>query len=121
MKLNPDCIRDILLTVEEKCDFSHFWYYTKGSSDSIYLSSYSHEEIIYHISQCDKSELIDGVHYYDGGTSVLVADISPNGHEFLANIRTETVWNKIKAKGVASIPIIIQLAKDFALAYYQKN
>lgn len=33
MKLNPDCIRGILLTVEEKCNFDTPWEY-----DEILLS-----------------------------------------------------------------------------------
>ena len=41
------------------------------------------------------------------------------GHEFLANIRTDTVWNKLKATGTTSLPILFNLAKDFALAYFQ--
>ena len=121
MKLNPDCVRGILLTIEEKCDFSTSWYYSKNELESKYLTKYSHEEIIYHIGQCDKSGLIDGVAYYDGGDSILIGDLSPYGHEFLANIRTETVWKKLSKLSSASLPVLFDLAKDFALAYYQQN
>ena len=51
MKLNINCIRDILLTVENNCDFETPWEYQEDSSDSEFLSNYSHEEIVYHISR----------------------------------------------------------------------
>lgn len=104
MRLNPDCIRAILLTVEEKCDFSTHWEYEKHNLDSQYLAEHSHEEIIYHIKQCHESNLISGVHYYDGGLTVLIWDLTPAGHQFLADIRKETNWNKTKeiAKTVGS-------------------
>ncbi len=49
MKLNPDCIRGILLTVEEKWDYDAAWDYVRNEFESEYLAEYSHEEIIYHI------------------------------------------------------------------------
>ena len=30
MRLNPDCIRDLVLTREEKCDFENQWTYDKN-------------------------------------------------------------------------------------------
>ena len=118
MKLNPDCIRDILIAVESVVTFDYYFYYDKGNPPDS-LSSYSHEEIIYHIRQAKDSGLITTSPFYDCGSSVYIKDLTPYGHEFLANIRTETVWAKLRKKGIASIPILFQLAKDFALAYYQ--
>ena len=34
MKLNPACIRDILLTVEDVCDFKKSWRYDYQSNDA---------------------------------------------------------------------------------------
>ncbi len=114
MRLNPDCIRDILLTVEEKCDFDMPWEYNKDDIDSDYLCNYSHNEIVYHIRQAEESRLITGLHYYDGGSSVLISDLSPKGHEFLSNIRSDTVWNDVKEVstkvGSRSLTAITQIA-----------
>ena len=49
MKLNPDCIRGILLTVEEKCNFDTPWEYDRDTFESEYLAEFSHEEIVYHL------------------------------------------------------------------------
>ena len=98
MKLNPDCIRGILLTVEEKCNFDTPWEYDRDTFESEYLAEFSHEEIVYHIKQASVSGLIENVHYYDGGATVLIGDLTPLGHEFLANIRAKSLWNKVKSK-----------------------
>ena len=75
MKLNPDCIRGILLTVEEKCNFDTPWEYDRDTFESEYLAEFSHEEIVYHIKQASVSGLIENVHYYDGGATVLIGDL----------------------------------------------
>ena len=38
MNLDPNCIRGLLLTVEEKCDFNNAWEYQRDSFESEYLS-----------------------------------------------------------------------------------
>lgn len=118
MKLNPNCIRDILIAVEKHSDFHHKTEYKKEAPfDS--LSAYSHEEIIYHIKQCEDSGLICDVHYYSGGIHTDIQDLSPKGHEFLANIRNDSVWKKALSKGLgASLPVLIELAKEISLKQF---
>ena len=119
MKLDPNCIRGLLLTVEEKCDFNNAWEYQRDSFESEYLAEYSHDEILYHIKQAERSGFIEGVHYYDGGADVIICDLTPKGHEFLANIRNTTIWEKVKSKASdASLPIIFEIAKDVAMKYF---
>lgn len=119
MKLNPECIRDILIEIENSTGYQTFWTFDESTAESGNLSQYTYEELAYHISQCNKAGLIDGYKVYDFGESGFVSDLSPYGHEFLANIRTDTVWNKLKTTGATSLPILFNLAKDFALAYFQ--
>ena len=113
MRLNPDCVRDILLTIEEVTDFNNFWEYSSDSSFKR-LEPYSHSEIIYHISQCEKASLIDGVESFDDGESINVGDLTPSGHEFLANIRSESMWNTVKdvgkKVGSSSLSSLLQIA-----------
>ena len=119
MKLNPDIIRNVLLTIEEKCDFYTNWEYQKDTYESIYLAELTHEEIVYHIRQCEKFNLIEEVHYYDGGTTIIICDLTPAGHEFLANTRNISVWKATLQKGVgASLPILLEIAKDIALKHF---
>jgi len=113
MKLNPDCVRDILLLVEKKVDFGMFLELNVSSPHKD-LSSYSHPEILYHISQCEKAGLIDSASYYDDGDGVDVGDLSPLGHQLLADIRSDTVWSKTKTVskkvGSTSLNALVQIA-----------
>lgn len=111
MKLNPDCTRDILMTVEKVCDMGHY-FDSRSDIDKI-PGSYSTDEIAYHARQCDMA----GMFYkfkrgIDGGWEVV--DLTPTGHEFLANIREDTIWNNVKtvsAKvGSKSLGAISQIA-----------
>jgi len=105
MRLNPDCIRDILLTVEETVSFGKYMKYP-SAAEYPRLAAYSQEEIFYHISQCKLSGLLTKV-IWVGGPSCSIEDLSPLGHEFLANIRNETNWNRVKeiAKSIGSFSL----------------
>lgn len=119
MRLNPDCIRAILLTVEKKSDYHHQTHYLCGEAIDTILDNFSHEEIIYHINQCELSDLIYDVSYCDGGKSIYIKDLTPLGHEFLTNIKNETVWKKLLLKCAnASLPILMEIAPKLALDFY---
>lgn len=66
------------------------------------------------MSQSERSGLIEGVKFYDGSKSFWVADLSPSGHEFLANIQSDTLWNNVKnissKVGSKSLNTMIQIA-----------
>ena len=92
MKLNPDCTRAILMAVEDTCDYNHMFRYSCHNNLN---EKFSSDEIKYHARQCD----LAGFFYkysdeIDDDWSVI--DLSPKGHEFLANIRSDTVWNNVK-------------------------
>lgn len=120
MRLNPDCVRGILLSVEETCTFDTTWDYEFGTFESEYLAEYSHEEILYHIRQCDRSGFFLAVIYADGGDYVSIQDLSPSGHQFLADIRSDTVWNGVKGiagkVGSTSLSALAQIATNVITA-----
>lgn len=115
MKLNPDCVRDILLKIEEIPDVKHHWDFTPKNIPEIF-PTYSIEEIIYHLRQCELSGfLLNPSHngnfdYYD------VADLTPYGHEFLNNIRENNIWNGVKSVankvGTTSLNALVQIASN---------
>lgn len=48
-----------------------------------------------------------------------MVDLTPLGHEFLANIRAKSLWNKVKTKATdASLSILMELAKRAATDYF---
>lgn len=95
MRLNPDCIRDILITVEENTGFNSYMSYTNKTEEYQLLTSYSNDEVLYHIKQCELTGLLTKVEWFLGG-ACLIIDLSPEGHKFLADIRSDTTWNKTK-------------------------
>ena len=100
MRLNPDCIRDILLIVEKYATYSN-----DVEQEIVFQEledTYNHEEILYHIRQCEASGLFLKVQYFFGGFSIV--GLSPEGHQFVNDIRQDTNWNRTKevAKNVGS-------------------
>lgn len=95
MKLNPDCIRDILIEVEEKTDLAHhISFKTTSGLLPARLSCYSPEEVAYHIKQCDLHGYFEGMHEFV--EEYEISFLSPSGHAFLSDVRSDTVWNHTK-------------------------
>lgn len=115
MRLNPDCVRDILLDMEENTDFGTFIHYDPKEDHEAFrrISKYPPDEVLYHIRQCEYSGLLI-VQTWTMAPSVVIKDLSPAGHEFLANVRADTNWNKVKEKakivGSESLSVLAQIA-----------
>ena len=114
MKLNPECVRAILLTVEEITEPNVFARFGKDINHEN-LSNYPYQEVLYHLRQCDYSGLFIKASFYYGGECT-VLDLSPKGHEFLSNIRSDKNWNTIKerAKSIGSfgLDVLSQIASQ---------
>lgn len=112
MRLNPDCIRDILLIVEENVTPNQLFCYSQDSNYEI-LCQYNSDEISYHLGQCNQSEF-----FYrfseDMCGDVSVVDLTPKAHEFLANIRQNDTWSKVKdiskSIGIKSLSGLAQIS-----------
>ncbi len=101
MRLNPDCIRDILLYVEENTDDE----ISSVSVDSLQenLTQYDKNTLFYHIRRMDSANLFDDVAYWDNEPQ-LISNLSWTGHEFIENVRNSNNWETTKsiAKKVGS-------------------
>lgn len=125
MKLNPDCIRDILLEVEAIADNEQTFYYADDiHNDFVRLSAYSIDTVMYHIRQCSLANLIYNPHW-TSNTSIYIQDLSPAGHEFLANIRNDTFYNKVKGigkeLGLTSLNDLVQIAANCAVTVIKSH
>ncbi|MYU81542.1 DUF2513 domain-containing protein [Ligilactobacillus salivarius] len=114
MRLNPDCIRDILLVVEEKSSFSNFVWFEDLKNSNL-VEKYDFETIFYHIRQSFEAGLLLDVKRFAGG-NFYIKDLSPKGHEFLANIRKDNNWSKTKEiankVGSFSLKTLITIASN---------
>ncbi len=119
MKLDLQCIKDILLFVEKNVDNGYFFLDYDNFQKENYLNKYDWNTISYHIQQIKMSNLISNISEYDGGNSYALQMLSPEGHEFIANIQNDTVWKKVlnamSKFAIQSIPIAQHLATKFAL------
>lgn len=118
MKLNIDCVRDILLVIEAK-DLG-VQYEIKDIQQKL-NNKYSSEDMYYCCYQLYNSNMIDAfvinlelqrqlplIRY--------ITELTPSGHNFLENIKNNNNWNKIKRKlnkiGSYSLDIIKEVAKQ---------
>lgn len=115
MKLDLDCVRDILLATEEMSQP-----FVTLTSDSYYsnqyTSKYDENTLAYHFNQLMLSDLIyppkncrvdlSGTYY--------IMDLTPQGHKFISDIRQDTNWRKVKTVaqkvGSYSLDAISQIA-----------
>lgn len=101
MKLNPDCIRDILLYLEENLKISE----NEFSSITFQqikcdLSNYSEEDIFYSIYNLKQIRFIEGNIKDVAGMKMCICEIQNitwNGHQFLNTIRPTSVWEATKS------------------------
>lgn len=116
MKLNPDCIRQILITVES---MEYGTVYTLSCLNEK-LPDYSEDELNYHCLQLIDAGLLNAKAINVMGCITpqiwRVFDLTYPGHQFLADIRSDTTWNKTKdiAKTVGSESL--HALKDIAVS-----
>lgn len=108
MKLEPDCVRDIMLYLEEHLRYSN----EKDSSTRIekmdWSSLFTNEKLL---SKYDASDIkyatqkLYEANYIDANVSIgknkgwllcYIFDITWNGHEFLNTVRGQTIWDATK-------------------------
>lgn len=111
MKLNPDCIRDILIEVEKS------WSITKTDSDDLImdfieldqlcqaLPEYSKEDIFYSLYNLDQAGYLKVDMSWASGRILFdccVSFMTYSGHEFLQKIRDPKHWSAIKS-GISAL------------------
>ena len=94
MKLNPDCMRAVLLEMEKL---------PLGGSMRIealtpVLGSFSPDDVVYTCIKLKEAGYIDALIKQDRfGFSIFdLIDITFYGHQFIADIRDDNVWSKVK-------------------------
>lgn len=110
MRFNPNCVRDLLFTIEENTGYNKEMVYGDENNNYSLLTSYSNDEIMYHLSQCKNSGLIDCIENIKGDFEI--KDLTSNGHALIAQIRDEKMWKKIVTKTISSIPALVSVASE---------
>ena len=114
MKINPDCIRDIMFFLEENLAEDEYFV-----PNQIYesLRKYSYEEIEYCVKSLFEEKWISGI-VQKQGNFYLAKEITPVGHEFLKIAHNDNFWNKTKSNlksfSILALSTILDVAKGVA-------
>lgn len=120
MVLDHDCVRAILLEVEQ-CPFNQTLNVEKLTQ---LLPDFDEETIWYACLKMDEGGLLD-IMTIDMAFSNMpgikqITSMTYQGHEFLDSVRDKTIWGKTKAiakkAGAESIKILVEIAKEVAKA-----
>ena len=132
MRLNFDCVRDIMLWVEDittptrsamyiDTDSANRTAKALGYTDSQepsteqqnLLSKYSNATLVYHINYCIEAGLLKK-DFQLGPEIIFISDLTPQGHEFLGNIRNPSNYDQIKnlalQSGIETLTAFITIA-----------
>nr|DAR97560.1 MAG TPA: multiple antibiotic resistance protein MarR/DNA family protein, HTH motif.67A [Caudoviricetes sp.] len=118
MRLNPDCMRDVLLVAEDNVPLNGSL--SMGNLLSL-LPSYSKDELTYTCLKLNEGNLLNVLKMNsDNATSVAnISDITYEGHQFLENIRNQSTWETVKQKlsllGSSSVPVIVSVASQLMI------
>ena len=109
MKLNKDCIRDILMYVEQNNVYEEIKNFKYSSlhtisfddlcEDETIKSKYKHDVIYYTIEKMKDYGLIitskesHSSIKFEGFKNHHINGITPRGHEFLDNAKNDIIWN----------------------------
>lgn len=120
MRLNPDCVRDILLELE-KLDYN---FYSTPEVLCSALPKYSSEDIQYTCLKLYEGNYIkasvEPVPELNLPVVFEIFDITFQGHEFLNTIRGKDVWDKLtylgKSVGSLSLEVIKNAGSSLAVS-----
>lgn len=133
MRLNKDCIRDLLLLVENKCVYYEhpkvgkrlFTLSFKQICQSDEMKNYNEDVIRYTISKMFEGNYVEGCVIPPNSHLKFkmceIDGLTLKGHELLDNIRPETVWQETKSVmskvGDFSLGIMSQVAGEVMASY----
>ncbi len=89
MKLIHDCVRDVLINVEENLELNR-----ELNLKDLNLTKYEPKDIIYTCQKLVEANYIEMRKTIDG--NFYITNMTYNGHLFLDDIRDSKVWSKTK-------------------------
>lgn len=120
MKLDQDCVRDLLLKMEEHLTMNEQEHLSDFHQQ--YLSdTYTFEQVLYTAARLYEARFIKGhpIEFDAGLYDIVLETITYEGHQMLDNIRDPEVWQDTKnvtAKVAgASLSVLTEVAKTMVL------
>lgn len=123
MKLNHDCVRDVLLCIEENL---HYGCYVDFSA--VELKNYPSEDLLYTADKLLEAGFLNGEKqpYLDSPLpNVRITSLTWEGHQFLDNIRDDGVWrdtkNVLSKFSSTSLSLIGNIASQIITSMIQRQ
>lgn len=144
MRLNLDCVRDLMLWTEEITtptksavyidvdilDRTRFMYRRESEipqpdeAQNELLSKYPNEVLVYHLTYCINAGLLSPAINQDS-CALVIQDLTPEGHNFLANIRSPKAFSMLKkvlkALEIESLSAASRIAQAIVLEIIKKG
>lgn len=99
MKLNPDCVRDVLLYLEKELPMEGYLL-GKEIASNINSNEYSTDDILYTLTKLKEGRLINASETKASNKLIVikVSSITYVGHQYLEDIRSPKAWDFAKKK-----------------------
>ena len=94
MKLDHECVRDVLIHIEENLPYGYYMDFSK-----VELKNYSQEELLYTADKLLEASFISGTKrksITESLPDIRITSLTWEGHQFLDNIRDDGVWKDTK-------------------------
>lgn len=138
MELNPECVRDVLKYLQERTGVyspehkkTMEYFEVRGkqlTSEPSLLEKYTPDEIFYTALQLYKGNKVEGEIVPGAKGEILslsIIDLTWEGHEFLKNTESDTVWTQTlsicKKLGLASMEGVVTVAKEVFMRELKKG
>lgn len=120
MKLDHDCVRDVMLTIEEEFNLNTRLH-AEQFSQLPRLKDYPYENVLYALIKLKEGGLINaGVLSHSDGTKVIVSSLTYEGHQLLDNIRDNAVWQKTKQAASKLESVSLSILGELAVIYVKQ-
>ena len=114
MKLTIECVRDVLLEIEDLP-----WGRNTPSDLKTSIKKHGQEPVMYTLAKLDEAQYINCQKAFVPSTGRVRVDIvysmTFGGHEFLNSIREEGVWNRLKGAMVDGGAECFEVIKDIGI------
>ncbi|GAC42774.1 DUF2513 domain-containing protein [Paenibacillus popilliae] len=119
MKLQHDCVRDLLLTIEEELPLGK--YFSTGSIHEK-MQQYSKEDIFYTALKLLEAGYIDATEIKSIGLNDLkIKSLTYFGHLFLDNIRDDRIWVETKSAASKLSGVSLTVLAELASSYVKRK
>ncbi len=123
MKLDFDCVRDVLMKIEALSKYNNNFEYVPLSVYDISnaLDEYEIDTIYYTLRKLEDGGYIEALYNTNLPINIgqfYILDITFKGHEYLNTVRDPKIWRIIKSKLIApTFSLIMQLAPEIIKSY----